>query len=177
MSGPVPEFSHRVAVERIPASGLTLHLAAGADARAALAARFGLLALDRLEGDLTLARDGRGVGLVGALVAEAVQACAISGEPVEARVSEAVALRFEPPADVPADAEIELSGDALDVLPIEEGAIDLGEALAQSLAIALDPYPKASADVLAEARRRLASEDALAAEARRANPFASLRRQ
>ena len=33
--------------------------------------------------------------------------------------------------------------EALDVLPIEQDSIDLGEAVAQSLFLALDPYPRA----------------------------------
>ncbi len=169
------EFSHLVAVDRIPRAGMALRLAAGADARAALARRFGLLALDRLEGEVTLARAGRGIDLAGTLVAEATQVCVVSGEPVAASLSEVLALRFEPPADVAPDTEIELSDEALDLLPIEDGAIDVGEALAQSLAVALDPYPRASPDAVAEARRRLLSEEEAAAEARRSSPFAALR--
>ena len=66
------------------------------------------------------------------------------------------------------------------MLPIEGRSIDLGEAAAQSLGLALDPYPRAGAEALAAARRRLLSEEAAAereaAEKARANPFAVLKR-
>ncbi len=177
MTGPRPEFSHRVAVERIPAAGLSLRLEAGPEARAKLARRFDLVALDRLEGELRLTRDARGVGLAGTLRAEVIQACVVSGEPVAGRIADELALRFERLADPVPDSEVELAAEALDLLPIEDGAIDLGEALAQSLALALDPYPRAGPEALAAARRRLRSEEEMAEEARGSSPFAALRPQ
>lgn len=169
-----PEFSHRVAVEKVARTGTPLLLVAGEDARARLAARFGLLSLESLSADLLLTRDARGVALSGMLAAEAVQSCVVSLEPVPVRVEERLALRFEVPAPPEPDAEVELSAEALDVLPIEGGEIDVGEAVAQSLGLALDPYPRAAPEVLAEARRRLMSEEEAAAMARAAGPFARL---
>lgn len=177
MTVAIPEFSHRVTVDRLPATGLALRLAAGPDARGGLTRRFGLLALERLEADLVLTRDRRGVTLAGSFEADVTQACVVSGEPVPFRVRETIGLRFEPTSAASPDAEIELSGEALDVLPIEDGAVDVGEAIAQSLALALDPYPKAGPEVLAEARRWLASEEGLAADAGRTRPFTDLGRQ
>ena len=63
-----------------------------------------------------------------------------TGEPLVAAIDESVELRFvEEGAD---DGEVELSADALDTLPIESGAIDLGEAAAETMALALDPFPR-----------------------------------
>lgn len=146
--------------------------------RAALAERFGLVAIDRLEGRLAVVRDGAGARASGQLVADVVQSCVVSGEPVPAHVEDRLELRFEPLADG-AD-EIELEADALDVMPVEGEAIDLGEALAQALAVALDPYPRAAPEVLATARRLLLSEEEAAAQEAAAkaaaNPFAALKR-
>jgi uncharacterized metal-binding protein YceD (DUF177 family) len=154
-------------------------LVAADTVRAALAERFGLEAIDRLEGALSVVRDGAGARATGRLVADVVQSCVVSGEPVPAHVEEELNLRFEPLEG--AGEEIELEADALDVMPVEGDAIDLGEALAQALAVALDPYPRASPEVLAKARRLLMSEEEAAAEEAAAksaaNPFAALKKQ
>lgn len=147
--------------------------------RAALANRFGLQAIDRLEGMFSVLRSGEGARAIGRLVADVVQSCVVSGEPVPAHVDEVLELRFElPRTDV---AEIELEADALDVMPVENDSIDLGEALAQALAVALEPYPRAAPEVLAKVRLLLLSEeeaDALEAAAKvAANPFSALKRQ
>jgi uncharacterized metal-binding protein YceD (DUF177 family) len=154
-------------------------LVAPDDARARLAERFGLESIGRLEGRLSVAREGAGARATGQLVADVVQRCVVSGEPVPAHVSEALDLRFET-LETGAE-EIELEPDALDVMPVEGDAIDLGEALAQALAVALDPYPRATPEVLARVRRMLLSEEEAEAQAQAekaaANPFAALKRQ
>ncbi len=138
--------------------------------RVALARRFDLIALDGLEAELTAQRIAGGIALGGRFEASGQQACVVSGLPVGFALSEPLALRFERAPASPVD-EIELTDADLDVLPIEGDAIDLGEAAAQALGLALDPYPKASDAELAEARRLLMSEEA-AARAR--NPFGVL---
>jgi uncharacterized metal-binding protein YceD (DUF177 family) len=153
-------------------------LVAPDDVREALAARFDLASIDRLEGTLAVERAGTGARATGRLVADVVQHCVVSGEPVPAHVDEALDLRFEP---LETDgAEVELEPDALDIMPVEGDAIDLGEALAQALAVALEPYPRAAPEVLAQARRLLMSEEEAeaqeAAAKASANPFAVLKK-
>ncbi len=81
---------------------------------------------------------------------------------------------------MPEAEEVELAGTDLDVLPLEGDALDLGEAVAQSLGLALDPYPRASDEVRAAAARFVLSEaeaEAIAAaDKAAASPFAALRR-
>jgi uncharacterized metal-binding protein YceD (DUF177 family) len=153
-------------------------LEASDGARAALARRFGLESIGRLEGVLSVVRAGAGAAATGRLVAEVVQSCVVSGEPVPARVEEDLELRFEPIEET--GDEVELEADALDVMPVEGDAIDLGEALAQALAVALDPYPRAAPEVLARARRLLLSEEEAEAQETAAkaaaNPFAALKK-
>ncbi len=152
-------------------------LVAPDDVRAALAARFDLEAIGRLEGHLAVVRTAAGARATGRLVADVVQHCVVSGEPVPAHLDEALELRFEPLETE--GEEIELEPDALDVMPVDGDAIDLGEALAQALAVALDPYPRAAPEVLARARRLLMSEEEAEAQAdaarSSANPFAALK--
>lgn len=154
-------------------------LVASQAVRAALAERFGLEAIDRLEGHLAVVRDGAGARATGRLLADVVQSCVVSGEPVPAQVDEPLELRFEPLDEL--RDEVELEAEALDVMPVEGDAIDLGEALAQALAVALDPYPRAGPEVLAKARRLLMSEEEAeaqeAAAKAAANPFAALKKQ
>lgn len=110
--------------------------------RAALAARFGIVRIAAMRGQVTCLRDGAAVDVSGRLTAQITHACAISGEDIATVIDEPLALRFVPavPTDAPADEEIELDADALDEIPYEGTAFDLGEALAQSLALAIDPF-------------------------------------
>lgn len=111
--------------------------------RAALARRFGLVALDALAADLSLIRESDVVTLTGRLHARAIQACVASGAPVPAEIDEPIALVFRPPLRCGPDEEIELGEEEMDVVFHDGAAIDVGEAVAQSLALALDPYPRA----------------------------------
>ena len=136
-----PEFSRRFDTRHLPER--PLRLVADAAERAALAERFGIVAIDRLEAEATLAREGDAVRAEGRLEADLVQACAVSAEPFTTRVVEPFAVRFvrAAPPHRP-DEEIELDPDALDELAYEGTQVDLGEAVAQSLALAIDPYAK-----------------------------------
>ena len=179
-----PEFSHKLALNHVGELPQNLHLVAGEKARAALAHRFGLEQINSLQADLVAERRGTQIAVTGPLVADVVQQCVVSAEPVPARIDEPVCLLFETdPRRVPADDE-EVTAESADILPVEGNAVDLGEAIAQSLLLALDPYPHADAETLAAARRHLLSEEEAEvadAEARRAakmadNPFAALRK-
>lgn len=172
-----PEFSLVVPLSRLTAVPRRHRLVADRAARAALAQRFDLVSLDRLEADLEVRRAAGGAIATGSMLALVVQRCVVSSEPVSARIETALDLRFEPEAE-PA-AETELAAETMDILPLEDGTIDLGEAVAQSLALALDPWPRADEAALAAARRHLMTEaEAEAAHADLkafASPFSALK--
>lgn len=174
------EFSLKLPLAKLGSRPTPVHVEAGPDACAALAARFGLQALDRLVADLEVTRDGAGARLAGRFEADAVQICIVSGEPLPVTLAETIALGFQPDTAAPG-TEIELEPEALDTLPLEGETIDVGEAVAQSLLLALDPYPRAPDAVLAAARRHIQSEEeaarAEAAAKAAASPFARLRPQ
>ena len=108
---------------------------------AALAARFALVAVKSLTARVMLAADGPTVRATGRVTAEIVQSCAVSGEDLPVRIDEPLALRFVPAGEpVSGDAEIELSAEELDDIEMENGRFDLGEAVAQTLGLAIDPY-------------------------------------
>lgn len=148
-----PEFSRPERIDTIGAGERSVTITADANERAALAARFALLSIDRLEATLAVRKEAAGVAVRGHVAAEVVQACTVTDEPIPVTVQEPIALLFVTDDDLGADEEIELDAGALDTIPYEGGAIDLGEAAAETMALALDPFPRSAnaAKVLREA--------------------------
>jgi len=132
-----PEFSRFV--DRRQIIEKPVELVADAAERKALAERFGLVAIDRLEASVSLEADDDAVVGDGTLSAEIVQSCAVSGDDLPVTIAEPLHLRFVPEAPVEAE-EIDLEESELDEIPYSGTAFDLGEAVAQSLALAIDPY-------------------------------------
>ncbi len=169
-----PEFARPVRLDTLGDGARTVTIAADPAERTALALRFDLFSLDRLEATAAITRDGDVVTARGRIVATATQRCIATDEPVAAAVDEAFALRFVPVAAIAAD-ELELDEQDLDTLPYEGGAIDLGEAAAQEFALALDPFPRAPhADAHLRAAGVLSDEEAEALR-RAAGPFGVLK--
>lgn len=145
------EFSRPVDTSRLPHDESVHDIAATPAERAALATRFGLLALDRLEARVRLRRLPGGMFRLAAdLSGDVTQTCVVTLEPVASRISEHFTLLFGAVEDT---AEIVLDSEAETVEPLEDGVIDLGETVAQQLSLALDPYPRApgAGDVTANA--------------------------
>lgn len=132
-----PEFSRFVDRRHLTAKPVQL-VADEAECKA-LAERFGLVAIGRLEATVSLEADGETVTGDGTLSAEIVQSCAVSGDDLPVTIAEPLHLRFVPETPVEAE-EIELEEEELDEIPYSGTAFDLGEAVAQSLALAIDPY-------------------------------------
>lgn len=138
------EFSRPVALDSLGGAARQFAFEADEAERAALARRFGLLALDALSVEAQLVRDGREVRATGRVRAHSTQGCVATGAPVPAEVDAPFDLVFQPLVEGRPDEEIELGEAELDIVFYEGGAIDLGEAAAQTLALALDPYPRAA---------------------------------
>ncbi len=134
-----PEFARLIDIRQINETPQVL--TASQEECAGLAARFGIVAVKQLEAKITLTREGFVVLANGRLVADVVQACAISAEDFPVHIDEAIALRFVPARDdATPDEEIELAEDDLDLVPYRGTQFDLGEEVAQGLALAIDPY-------------------------------------
>ena len=128
-------------------------LIASAEECAALARRFALAGIDRLDAELTLARTADGAEGRGQIQAAIIQNCAISGEDFAVTIAEPVFFRFVPAAaGHPGDEEIEIAADDCDEIEYDGSVIDVGEAVAQSLALAIDPF--ATGPGAEEARRK-----------------------
>lgn len=110
--------------------------------RAALAERFGLVRIDSLEAEALLSRAGeRAVEVSGTLKARFVQACAVSAEDLPVSVNEPLFFRFVPESKAhEPDEEIELDAGDCDEIEYAGTHLDLGEAVAQSLALSIDPF-------------------------------------
>lgn len=133
------EFTHMIDRRHLKAAPEEL-LASEAE-RIALAARFGLVTIRRLGAKLALVADGEAVDASGTMEADFVQSCAISGDDLPVRLHEPVTFRFVPAGAAPSpEAEIELDDAILDEIEYSGTSFDLGEAVAQSLALAIDPY-------------------------------------
>ncbi len=137
-----PEFSRIERVDSIGGEPRTITVEADADERRRLAGRFGLIAVERLAARFTVHRDSTGLIAEGRVEATVTQACSVTGDPIAATVDEAITLRFVEAAA--SGEEIELSDDAIDTIEIEGGAIDLGEVAAETMALALDPFPRSA---------------------------------
>ncbi len=137
-----PEFSRPVAVDRIVSSPSAHPVAAEPDEREALAERFGLLGIALLRADIDLHRDGDRIVAHGTVFAELEQQCAATGDAVPATIEEPFELHFLPEGEVPSDEEIELSESECETVFHDGSGIDLGEAVAQTMGLALDPFPR-----------------------------------
>ena len=157
------EFSRPFDVRQLDHRAVTL--VANAEERLALARRFGIVRIDRLEAEIVLQRDGQALDATGTLNADLVQSCAVSAEDLPVTVRERVVFRFVPEDSHHApDEEIELGADDLDEIPFGGTSVDLGEAVAQSLALAIDPF--ATGPQAEDARRHFDDDGA--------SPFAAL---
>lgn len=160
------EFSRMIDPRLLTAA--PLHLVASAEECVALARRFALVSVERLEATVSLEADGPVIKADGRLRAAIVQSCAVSGDELPVEIDEAVALRFvRDDGQHRPNAEIELEANDLDEIAYSGGQFDLGEEVAQTLALSIDPYltgPKAD-----EARKKAGIADEAAA-----GPFAAL---
>ncbi|MFN3991053.1 MAG: YceD family protein [Erythrobacter sp.] len=138
-----PELSRLVKTRPLP--GEVIVIEAGAEERAALAARFGLSAIDSLRAEIALEARPKAIRASGRLTAAIIQPCAVSGEDFPVAIDEPLDLRFVEASARPAQAadaeiEIELAADDCDEIEYAGEMFDLGEAVAQSLGLAIDPY-------------------------------------
>ena len=134
-----PEFSRLIDIRGLPNE--TLKLVANADECAALARRIGIEAVERMSAEVTLVPVGGAIEVDGRVRAAVVQLCGISNEPFPTKINEPLTLRFvHGITPHKPDEELEIDGDACDEIEFEGTQFDLGEQIAQTLSLAIDPY-------------------------------------
>ena len=156
-----PEFSRPVSLRQIDSRPVTIE--ANEAERAALSRRFDIAGIERLVATLDLVRDGTKVRISGAMQATIDQICSVSGEEFRHSLEDDVALVFVPALPRSSDqqeVEIELEREELDEIEYEGDAIDIGEAVAQTLALAIDPYAEGPDADAARKRAGITGDDA-----------------
>ena len=160
-------FAHHLKLDQIR-DGERLDIVADEAERQAIARRLDLNRLERLEAHAVLSRKGETVRAQGRLLAALEQSCVVTNDPVASNVDEPFDLMFMPePECSGADEEVELGESDCDVVFYDGAAIDLGSAIADTLALAIDPYPRSAGADAALKEAGVMSE----AEA---SPFAAL---
>ena len=142
---PVPELSRPVALDSLGEDRETVfEIHPGDEERAALARRFGLVALPSLNATVSATRTAEGdVRLSGRLKAEAVQTCVVTLDPVPAVIDTEFTRLFSPKASWDNREEIVLApGDEDPPDPLVGETVDAGEVAAETLGLALDPFPR-----------------------------------
>lgn len=136
-----PEFSRPVPLARVGVEPYRQRISATEAERAALARRFDLISLDRLDAVVELVREGERLILLRADF-EAVfeQSCILTLDPIAGALAERFTLLYGPP-----DAEEVAAGIVDDegaFEPLSVNTIDIGEAVAQEFSLALPPFPR-----------------------------------
>lgn len=161
-TNPIP-ISHKLVVDAVPANGRSVLIEPGEAERADIARVLRILAVDAMSGNFKVQREGHRLRVTGTLAATVTQACVVSLEPVAESILEDIEVVYAPkeeadaamraaglPADADEDVAMDMPGIDLAMLndpdalpdPIEDGQIDLGVLAYESLAVALDPYPR-----------------------------------
>lgn len=174
---PKPEFSRTVHLSDVPEEGITLKFEAAAEERELLAHRFDVLEIGRLTAEVALYRKqgGRCWQLDGQVMAEIVQCCVVTLDPVPRTNMFTFNRTYEACPESKGRAEVEpqyeevLTLDQKDTPePLFGDVIDVGEAVAEEFGLALDPFPRAPGIVFEGYSVGPGEKDA------RVNPFAAL---
>jgi hypothetical protein len=101
-------FRRTVSVSKIGDAGLQQTVVARADEFPAIARYLELAGVKSLKGECALQRwRGKGVRLAGAVIADVVQTCVVTLDPVDAHIEANFERQFLPPEKVKAEAEAE----------------------------------------------------------------------
>lgn len=137
----------------------------------ALAQRFGLVTLSKLEATATLIMRGDAIAAQGRFTADIIQSCTATGDDVPNHFDEIFLIRFVAMrTEDDASDEIELLADDCDSVDHDGQSLDLGEAVAQTLGLSLDPFPRSSA-----AAKTLKDAGVLSEDDAQSGPFAGLK--
>ncbi len=161
-----------VRLDSMPVTGRDVHVTPGEDERAAIAEQIGVTTVDRLEVTLHAVKFRGGIRVTGRLTGEVTQPSVVTLEPVKQAVAEPIDRIFLPGGEkdfaAPANAEIFVDLDGEDVPDHFEGPeADLTDLIVETLALAVDLYPRAPDESL--------DDLGLPAEVPEESPFAKLR--
>lgn len=142
---PRQELTHIVHLRDLAEGPVDLEIEADEVARAALARRFGLDDIEELGARVVVQREGRGMRVSGHFHGKPVQRCVTTDRPVASSVAEDFTVVFLPEIAQAVNAGGEQAVDVdteEDFEPLISDCVDIGEVVAQSFSLALDPYPR-----------------------------------
>lgn len=162
-----------IRLDSMPRTGRDLNLTVDKPDRDQLAAQLDLLSVDRLEVKLHAVRFRGGIRVTGRLTALITQASVVTFEPVVQEIGEPIDRVFLPGGEKdyagPANAEIFVDLEGEDVPDHFEGnEADLSELIVETVALAVDPYPRAPGESLEGLGLGAVDEEV--------NPFAALKK-
>ena len=163
-------------VAEVEREGRDYRFAASEDERRVLADRFDLVSVEALSADVTVRDAGteQGILVSGTLTASLHQRCIVSLEPVpESYTTDFSLLLVDPEMAARMDEEeVYLDPEAPEYDALEGKEIPLGEIVAQTLSITMNPYPRAEGSELNVGNKKGISINE--PEQTRENPFAAL---
>lgn len=172
MSAPRPILDALIRIDRLPADGRALSVVADEEALAAMAAQLRVSAVESFQADLTAVRFRGGIRVEGRLKARIVQPSVVTFEPVTQGIEEAVDRVFLPGPDkghkTTPGTEIYVDLEDEDLPDYIDGPeVDLSALLLETVALAIDPYPRLPGESLETLGLKNDLEDE--------GPFASLK--
>lgn len=136
-----PELSRPVPLDELAGREVALEVSATPSECAALADRFGIVAVEELSAQVILKRTFLGEVVVsGRIRSKVTQSCVVTLDPVDQAIDETFSVGFSPAARESAHVTVGPEEEPPEPLPAH--AIDVGELVAQQLALAIDPYPR-----------------------------------
>lgn len=147
MTQELPLLDAAIRLDSLPQDGRTLDVIATSEQREKIAERLGILGVQNLTAHLHATPFRGGIRVKGSLSAKLTQECVVSFEPVPETVDEPLERIFlpgtEPAFNGPAGAEIFVDLEGEDLPDHFEGAeVDFSDWILETLALALDPYPR-----------------------------------
>jgi uncharacterized metal-binding protein YceD (DUF177 family) len=148
----IPDATLRI--DAMPAAGRTLKLVVDLPEREAIARRLRITRVERLEAELTALRLQGGFRVNGRLSARIVQPSVLTLDPVTQDITEPLDRVFLPGGeklfaeDADAEVFVDVEGEELPD-HFEGNEADLSDMIIETLALAIDPYPRADNETLA----------------------------
>ena len=142
-----PIFDAVVRIDKLPAAGRSIAVDADGAARQSIAEAMNILSVERFKASLTVTPLRGGLRALGRLEADVTQASVVSFEPVAEKIIEDIDRVFLP---APREKQAPAAGAEIyvdlenDDFPdhIDGPEVDLSALLLETLALALDPYPR-----------------------------------
>ncbi|MCB9983148.1 MAG: DUF177 domain-containing protein [Rhodospirillales bacterium] len=181
------EWSVLFDVEEMNRAEVTMTISPDDAARARLAQRLGVMAVEALEADIRVSHHGGEVSyyLQGRIRADITQECVVTLEPIQSHIEDDFEAWFADPEAAVSIAKArheKLNEKGHGELPILEekddpealidGKIDLGELVTQYLSLSINPYPHAEGVEYQELQAKMAVDEGADLVK---NPFAALK--